>query len=315
MVKNTGRFKRGHLNVRRIEVTAIRAAAAAQDKRRRARLGVYRAAGTLATFAATPAPRAALSEHERMRAAGLDSAVANQYTVAALLGRSQSAVSKALAAHAEKTPAARGAPRALPVDSSERACLRSLMMEDSDATAHELMWKLRDSYGIELSERTVSRERESFAAEDRTFKLRATNRYARFTSTLLDMHMGFRAGLERATQGKFFDLVYQASPKAAPRRNRTWRRARRCSCALTAPRAPHAPRPRAGRVPAILGQGAVQRLGQRYPPRRGGAQEGRGQAERARADRRGGLAEGVGDGGKHKGRAGGCVHDVRAGEP
>ena len=48
MVKNTGRFKRGHLNVRRIEVTAIRAAAAAQDKRRRARLGVYRAAGTLA---------------------------------------------------------------------------------------------------------------------------------------------------------------------------------------------------------------------------------------------------------------------------
>jgi hypothetical protein len=246
MVQNRGRFKAGHLNVRRKDLTVRRHKAAARDARRRTGARARRAAGTLASLCAAAAAPAALTPLEQYRTGHLYAALGNQASVAAMLGRSQSAVSRALAEPRVNTPAALGRPRALPVDSSERACLRALMLEDPGATAFELMFRLRDMHCVELSVRTVSRERERFTAEDATFKERATNRYAHFTETLLDMHMGFHEGLRRATDGAFFDLVYQASPFQAQRRTCAAQRARRPHCALTAPRASWTSRPRSG---------------------------------------------------------------------
>ena len=184
-------FARGRLNARCKELAAAARVSDARARRRAAKKRALLAVGVLSTLVCAHNMAPTTSPLERERAARLYSEGRTQAEVGALLGRSQSSVSRALGTPRQKGSKRRGRPRLFPPDSEGLRALRALISEDPFATCYQISNRLREEHGVHATERTVNRERARWAAEDRSFKKRKTNRYAYYTEQLLDMHIGF----------------------------------------------------------------------------------------------------------------------------
>ena len=208
-------FGSGGANPRVKHLNTVAATYEANKARKRDAYALKRAAATLADVSAAPSleiQRMPLADRQHATISLLDARGKHtQEEIGQAVGCAQSTVSRSLSGKTYSSSKPIGRPMETTLE--DREAVRALKRLDPHGRLKDLQGPIKKRVGIQMTLDTISRIlRNPDEATKEAFRLRATNRYARFTEQLWDMHMGFRAGIRlELTAGRltFASLVYE----------------------------------------------------------------------------------------------------------